>query len=452
METKWLAVKNQSDAETIPPFSVVRPIDFEVTTASLVVTTPDTDNAAGMLVTGEGSIPPSGYGKATADLKCIVAYTGGPPVFGEQWGVVAGSYKLGTGKWGFLYYGGGFLDIGNWVRTSNVSDPSESATATCEGGGGWVSSLRTTKCLRGTVIAKAGRCATIPAQTQYLKWDGGLERWKAGDNINADPEWEDDFLDAYANARQVLFWVEDGRPRCSIGGTEGIFVPCARLDCVDFEFGQIDLCDGEGDDCGDQVFRYRLCCMQCCPPDDWAGPGWYKVTEGDCETDETECVYIADQDDAETGESLFCDFVGYTICEGPFDTEEDCNAPPEVVCADIPGWGEILPTAGVLEYTVVDTDIPCMEGHTEPINWTPGLGWASANSPSPCLTDSGLYFSCTPATPDTLSAGYDSDPGCVTEEVLDFTTTPAFSMTIKLTFSGCGIMPDGYATFLITEP
>lgn len=125
-------------------------------------------------------------------------------------------------------------------------------------GPGWVAGLTDADCLSATAYAPLGglgACSDLTAQTLHLINDGtGV--W----TTTVDFEYP-------TGSGAFTFWVEDGRPRASIGGIE-LVLDSAGVSgdayYVDFAGGEgLGLCDGEHEACGSNTFIVRVQCEPC---------------------------------------------------------------------------------------------------------------------------------------------------------------------------------------------
>ncbi len=222
-------------------------------------------------------------------------------------------------------------------------------------------------CLSLTVVSAAGRCAGIDTtQELTLTWAPRRRGWSSGDDAPTVPE--DDFVHDLGLGPAVV-WFADGEPKATIAGVHGTYAGCDG-DCLLFRFAGAALCDGDGDGCEDNTFLVKVCCVccedletgyttegwycfcagggnscehltappcnrvtcsgphatqeeceeECCEVAGWGGEGWYCVSQfgGTCLP-----VELLDEDK--------CD-EGYTICSGPYATEEEAEA--ACTCAD----------------------------------------------------------------------------------------------------------------------
>lgn len=181
------------------------------------------------------------------------------------------------------------------------------------------------ECLKLTVLSAAGFCAgTDTTQVLWLRTEDGItwtsQEW---DCEAAPPDWVDEDFECDTGPGPAIFKIDPttGVPTLQLCGVTRRLTPVCGGDgdprVVVFGVGGTDFCNGTKPvaPCRDNKFRVRLECV-CCSIDGWQGPGWYCVTEGDCEEDTSTPVELTDEDR--------CD-QDIIICSCRFDSEEEAN-------------------------------------------------------------------------------------------------------------------------------
>jgi hypothetical protein len=114
-ESDWEPAANAASGD-IPSCALVRVTG--VTAGVIQLGQPTTDSAAALGVAGPAVIPEGGSGQVTFANRAVVAYetADGTPAPGSVWGAAAGSWKLRSGKYGWLILGGAGAGRVNAVR------------------------------------------------------------------------------------------------------------------------------------------------------------------------------------------------------------------------------------------------------------------------------------------------------------------------------------------------
>lgn len=209
----------------------------------------------------------------------------------------------------------------------------------CDGtDGAWIAGLLESQCLYVSVEASYGFCLSVDDTLEsYMFWDevDGAWRTKVWNCITE--AWETESWILPAVTSPLRFFLEEGRPRLQIASIiYDLMLVCGGEGCLLFSGGTDVVCEGTPSDppsCQDH-FLVKVCCT-CCPIDGWDGPGWYCITDTDCDTGTI------------TVEELFeidaCDDT-IVICSCRYDNYEDAYADCGESNIDTPCCAEDTPS------------------------------------------------------------------------------------------------------------
>jgi len=354
-----LVMVENTTGGTIPVWSVLTPSGFTIDPVAhpfetrrhptFTASAPVTERDA--VVITVDSIPAGGIGRAVAAGVAVAEVEITDTAHRYARAVPGNLFRMTSADTGpaYLYAPGGLgtrktLVLLGAPHPEADDDGSGSDSGGGGGGGGttrgpgWTAGLTPDNCLKLTVVSASGRCDAIDTEQELLlRWNGSA--------------WESTEEFVYrSGSGVVLFWVANGMPHLSIGGTELVWDAAGVLaeapgsgsgsgsvgeggrNYVDFAGGNT-LCDpedasGSGDDCltadcEDNIFVVRIRCVPCA--------GWYCVlTEGeDCDAEDAviEPLYLEAAD--------LCD-PDIVVCSGPYETEADalavCGPPILVAC------------------------------------------------------------------------------------------------------------------------
>lgn len=191
----------------------------------------------------------------------------------------------------------------------------------CDGtDGAWIAGLLETQCLYVSVEASYGYCTSVDDTLEsYMFWDAVDGAWRTKFWNCITEAWETESWVLPAVTSPLRFFIEEGRPRLQIASIiyDLMFV-CGGEGCLLFSGGTDEVCEGTPSDpppCKDH-FLVKVCCT-CCPIDGWDGPGWYCITDTDCETGDITVEELFDID--------ACDD-SIVICSCRYDNYEDAYA------------------------------------------------------------------------------------------------------------------------------
>lgn len=92
-----------SHATVVPPYGIMKPLGLDAN-GFLIVTQPDADDLAHVMVNGKTSVGTGAYGDGTFDNFTPVSFDAndGIPVQGERWGVKSGNWYAKKDRVGFM--------------------------------------------------------------------------------------------------------------------------------------------------------------------------------------------------------------------------------------------------------------------------------------------------------------------------------------------------------------
>lgn len=178
---RWLHARNGA-ASAAPAYAVLARVGSEAD-GTLSVNQPTTDGEPAYL-NGPFDLPAGGAGPVTGDWPALALYEAadGTPAAGETWGAGAGSWKLRKDVAGFRVVGDPDTELEVvQVEAAGAGGDASGGGVTgsaCGVGPSWLGALKTTHCLKLTVLQAVGECACFDTgQVFRLAYDGGEAAW-----------------------------------------------------------------------------------------------------------------------------------------------------------------------------------------------------------------------------------------------------------------------------------